>query len=328
MIQQLIGRFVARSSRTAAFVAAFCLALASAQASAYSAMYVFGDSLSDTGNVSIATGGAVPSSPYFAGRFSNGPIWVETLAANLGLSANPSLGGGTNFAFGGAVTGAPFTSGVPTLTEQVSSMYLAGTGGVADANALYVVWGGGNDVRTGNAAVLTNSVPNISNIISTLAAAGAQNFLVANLPDIGLTPEAQAAGPATVAGATYLSTNFNTQLAAATAGLRTSLGVNIIDLDVYGFLNNVIANPGLYGFTDTSDQCFVGPTGVGGSGTVCADPDQYVFWDGVHPTAAAHAALGDYATAAVIPVPPAVVLFLSAFAALGGLRRRIGLKAA
>jgi len=328
MFQQLIGRFVARGSRTAAFVAALFLALASAQASAYSAMYVFGDSLSDTGNVNILTGG-VPFPPYYPGHFSNGPVWVETLAANLGLSANPALGGGTNFAFGGAVTGAPFTSSVPTLTQQVNDYYLTGTSGVADPNALYVVWGGGNDVRSGSTAVLVNSVPNISNIISTLAAAGAQNFLVANLPDIGLTPEAQAAGPATVAGATYLSTNFNTQLAAATAGLRTSLGVNIIDLDVYAFLNNVIANPGLYGFTDTSHQCFVGPTGVGGSGTVCTDPDQYVFWDGVHPTAAAHAALGDYATAAVIPVPPAVILLVSAFATLGGLRRRsAGMKAA
>lgn len=321
MFQQLIGRLVARGSRVTALVFALFLAFASTQASAYSAMYVFGDSLSDTGNVNIVTGG-VPFPPYYPGHFSNGPVWVETLAANLGLSANPALGGGTNFAFGGAVTGAPFTSSVPTLTQQVSNYYLPGVSGVADPSALYVIWGGGNDVRSGSPAVLTASVPNISNIISTLAAAGAQNFLVANLPDIGLTPEAQAAGPATVAGATFLSTNFNTQLAAATAGLRTSLGVNIIDLDVHSFLNNVIANPGAYGFTDTSNPCYVGPTGVGGSGTVCSDPSQHVWWDGVHPTAAAHAALGNFATAAVIPVPPAVILLASAFATLGGLRRR------
>ncbi len=325
MIPQFFGRIAARGSRSTAFVVALFLALASAQASAYSTMYVFGDSLSDTGNVNIVTGG-VPFPPYATGRFSNGPVWVETLATNLGLSASAALAGGTNYAFGGAATGAPFTSSVPTLTQQVSSYFLPGVGGVADPNALYVVWGGGNDVRTGDPSVLTYSVPNISNIITTLAAAGATNFLVPNLPDIGLTPEAQAGGPAVVAGATYLSTTFNTQLATATAGLRTSLGVNIIDLDVYTFLNNVIANPSLYGLTDTSNRCFTGPTGVGGSGTVCANPGEFLFWDGIHPTAAAHAALGNYATAAVIPVPPAIILLVSAFATLGGLRRRISLR--
>ena len=304
-------------------VGALVVSLVSAQASAYSALYVFGDSLSDTGNVNIITGG-VPLPPYATGRFSNGPVWVETLAANLGLSANPALGGGTNWAFGGAPTGPPFTQSVPYITQQVSGGfgplpgYLPSVGGVADPNALYVVWGGGNDVRQGS---ITNSVANISSAITTLAAAGATNFLVPNLPNIGLTPEAQAGGPAVVAGATFLSVAFNGQLIAATAGLRSSLGVNIIDVDVFAFLNNTIANAGALGITNTTGRCYSGATGVGGGGTVCANPNEYVFWDGIHPTAAAHALLGNYASSA-IPVPAAAWLFVSGIAALGALRRK------
>jgi outer membrane lipase/esterase len=314
------GRPVARGLRAWSFVGALVVSLASGQAFAYSALYAFGDSLSDSGNVSVLTGGAVPAAPYAPGRFSNGPVWVETLAANLGLAANPALLGGTNFAFGGAVTGGPFTSSTPSLTAQVSTYYLPSVGGVADPNALYVVWGGGNDVRNIGQGLnppgdIAASVGNILNIVSTLAAAGAQNFLVSNLPNIGLTPEAAAGGPAAQAGATALSVAFNNGLAANLPGLASFLGVNIITLDAFGFLNNAIAGAPGNGFTNTTAPCYVsGPT-------ACANPNEYIFWDGIHPTAAAHQLLGNYA-ASVIPVPPAAILLISGFAALGALRRK------
>lgn len=287
------------------------------QAFAFSQLIAFGDSLSDTGNINAANPG-VPFPPYYPGRFSNGPVWVEYLATSLGLSANASLLGGTNYAFGGAPTGPPFVSSSPSLTTQLNGMYLPAHP-VADPNALYVVWGGGNDVRQGS---ITGSVANISSIISTLAAAGAVNFLVPNLPNIGLTPEAIAGGPGTVAGATFLSTTFNAQLAAAIPTLESSLGINIIDLNVYGFVNNVIANPGAYGFTNTNTRCYSGPTGVGGAGAVCANPNEYLFWDGIHPTASAHQQLGAYA-ASIIPVPAAVWLLGSALGVLGLVRRKV-----
>ncbi|MEO7387019.1 MAG: SGNH/GDSL hydrolase family protein [Gammaproteobacteria bacterium] len=326
MIQESSGRTVARGLRAVSLVGALFVALASSQAFAYSSLYVFGDSLSDTGNIYISTGG-IPLPPYAGGRFSNGPVWVETLAANLGLAANPALGGGTNYAFGGAPTGAPYSSSSPSLTYQVNTLYLPSVAGAADPNALYVVWGGGNDVRaigTGAAppSAIASSVTNIANIINTLAAAGAQNFVVPNLPDIGLTPEAIAGGPAAVAGATALTLAFNSGLAASLAGLESGLGVNIIDVDVYAFLNDTIANSPGNGFTNTNTRCYTGATGVGGGGSVCANPDEYIFWDGIHPTAAAHQLLGNFATAAVVPVPQAAILLVSAFAALGGLRRK------
>jgi len=296
-------------------VAALFVALVSGQAYAYSAMYVFGDSLSDVGNVSVATAGATPPPPYAPGRFSDGPVWVETLSANLGLGpVAPSLLGGKNFAWGGATTGGTPPPAIPgtSLTQQVAG-YLGGVGGVADANALYVVWGGGNDVRAGN---VTNTVANLSAMITSLATAGAVNFLVPNLPNIGLTPDAIAAGPAAVAGATFLSNLVNTQLAAAIPGLISGLSINIISLDVWSFLNNTIAGSPGNGYTNTNQPCL--DTSIP---SLCFNSGDYIFWDGIHPTARAHQDLGNLASQ-VIPVPPAAILLISAIAALGGLRRK------
>jgi phospholipase/lecithinase/hemolysin len=307
--------FPSRGSRTLRMALVMFVVLFAGRAAAFSGMYIFGDSLSDTGNIFINQGGAVPAAPYFAGRFSNGPVWVETLASGLGLTANPALAGGTNYAFGGAATGNPPGSSSPTLIQQMG-LYLSGHGGIADPNALYVVWGGGNDVRAQNSA---NSVTNLSSIVSNLAAAGAVNFLVPNLPDIGLTPEAVAQG--TVAIKTTLSVTHNANLVTAMDGLRSSLGINILNLDVYDFVNQIVANPGANGFTNTTDACYSGVTGLGGPGTVCATPNTYLFWDGIHPTAAAGQLLGLRALA-IIPVPSALFLLGSALGALGVIRRK------
>ena len=76
------------------------------RAGAYDAIYAFGDSLSDTGNIFAATGGAEPAAPYANGQFSNGAVWVQDLAAGLGVAPlKPSLLGGTDYAYGGAQTG-------------------------------------------------------------------------------------------------------------------------------------------------------------------------------------------------------------------------------
>src|SRR5438270_12307648 len=67
-------------------------------AATYSSVVVFGDSLSDNGNLFAASGGLVPQVPYYNGRFSNGPVAVEQLSGLLGV---PLL----DFALGGATTG-------------------------------------------------------------------------------------------------------------------------------------------------------------------------------------------------------------------------------
>jgi len=123
-------------------------------ANPYSNIYVFGDSLSDTGNVSVLTGGAVPGAPYFQGRASNGPLYDDVLAAGLGLTLTPSrqdlnhdgIDDGNNFAYGGARTRTyPFPFDGHSLLGQLQEFESRGP--VADPNALYVVFGGANNIQ-------------------------------------------------------------------------------------------------------------------------------------------------------------------------------------
>jgi outer membrane lipase/esterase len=298
----------------AVLAAAVCALPAHAAIPTYSNMYVFGDSLSDTGNISAFFGGQIPLAPYYEGRFSNGPIWIDDLAGALGLAASPSFTGGTNYAWGGAVTG-PGGGLLPpyTLIDQ-AGFYLNDHGGLADPNALYVVWGGGNDVLDENSG---DAAANLGDVISGLAAAGAKNFLVPNLPNIGLVPLSLMDGSSAVKE--QLSLEFNAQLDTVLSELSATLPVNIMTLDVFGLFNAILGDPGAYGYTDWTDPCYEGALGIGGPGNVCSDPDAWVFWDGIHPTAHSHQLLADAALAALspVPLPAALPLLLAALGALG-----------
>src|SRR5262245_48131739 len=236
----------------------------------YSNMYVFGDSLSDTGNISYFFGGQIPQPPYYEGRFSNGPIWIDGLAAGLGLTVSPSYPGGNNYAWGGAVTG-PGGGVLPpySLLDQ-RDFFLEDHGGVADPDALYVIWGGGNDVLDEDSA---NAPENLGAIIGDLAAAGAVNFLVPNLPNLGLVPLSLADGTSEVKE--QLTLEFNAELAQIIGELSATLPVNIMTLDVFGLFNEILAAPGDWGYTNWTEPCYEGPLGLGGPGEVCADPDAW-----------------------------------------------------
>lgn len=288
----------------------------------FSNLYVFGDSLSDVGNISSFFGGLIPLPPYAPGRFSDGDVWVEYLAADLGLGMSASENGGTNYAWGGAVTGGNEFDLPPLDLTQQTGRFLTDTGGAADSGALYVVWGGGNDVRDENTV---NSIDNLEQVISDLAAAGAENFLVPNLPNIGLTPESLGDGSSAVKEA--LTIDFNAGLEALIDELNNSLAINIVLFDVFDLFDRLVNDPAFaaaFGLTNVNEACFTGVTGLGGEGDVCANPDEYVFWDGIHPTTAAHGLLADFASDALtaVPVPAALPLFLAALGWLGLIRRR------
>lgn len=143
---------------------------------------VFGDSLSDVGQVFQATGGMYPPNPiYFQGRYSNGRVWVEYLAERLHLSSKQT----NNFAYGGATTGSDRNSLVPSLLTQVQMF--TKTHQQPSPNALYVLWAGANDYLQGISDV-TISVANVTRTIISLVNVGAKNILVVNLPDLGQLP--------------------------------------------------------------------------------------------------------------------------------------------
>lgn len=245
-------------------------------------LYVFGDSLSDTGAVFRATGGMYPSSPpYFQGRYSNGRVWVEYLGDRLHLSPNQV----NNFAYGGATTGSDRNM-VPGLLTQVQ--LFAQTHKNTHSDALYVLWAGANDYLQGVSSAIP--VANITKAIATLADVGAKKILVANLPDLGQLPT-------TRKGANSASLSALTQ--AYNQGLRRSLkvaqqhsDVQIATLDANTLYRQAIANPATFGFTNVISPCLTGLS-------TCGNPDQFLFWDGIHPTTKAHRILGETAFAAI-----------------------------
>lgn len=252
----------------------------------FSNIFVFGDSLSDQGQLFDLTGGAFPPQPpYFQGRFSNGPVWIEGAAPRLGLSTSLE----NNFAFGGATSGtdnyndALLGADLPGVTDELNG-FLQGLGGqAADPEALYVVWAGSNDFfldLSDPSAVITDAVTNIANIVGTLEAFGAQHVLVMNLPDLGQTPYGISSGLAPQL--TYLTQTFNSAL----SGTLDLLGLDATQIDVFSRFQQIVADPAAFGLTNVTVAAF------DGAGVV-ADPATSLFWDSVHPTAAGHALIAD-----------------------------------
>lgn len=250
----------------------------------YDAIYVFGDSYCDVGNIYAATGGKTPlSPPYFDGRFSNGPIWVEHVAGAWGLPMKASLLGGTDYAVGGAyVTSAQVTSQgtIPSVPQQVEE-YLSQNGGHADPHALYIIEGGGNDILGASGGSPENLGYQIALGISgselLLRRAGAANFLIPDLLDVGQLPAATA--HASFATAASIATN---KALDQFLGLEDYLErVHIHRLNVFSLFHAVAADPTHFGFTDIVTPCLnPGP---------CSDPDHTLFWDPEHPTEFGHA---------------------------------------
>jgi outer membrane lipase/esterase len=248
----------------------------------YDNLYVFGDSYCDVGNLFAATGGEVPGAPYFEGRFSNGPIWLDHVAGFLGVPMKPSSLGGTDYAFGGAwVTAAqPLGTGsIPSVPQQVE-LYLLQNGGKADPNALYILEGGGNDIlgtTTGSSQALGAKIAvGIAASELALRKAGARHFVIPNLFDVGLLP----AAAGNTAFASAASKAVNTDLAFLLAAESLLEGVHILRLDVFSLLGAVETDPTHFGFTDVTEPCL--------TTTVCSDPDHTFFWDTHHPTEFGH----------------------------------------
>lgn len=148
-------------------------------------LLVFGDSLSDVGNFYLINNEQEPKEPYYEGRFSNGPVWIEVFAEKMGLPAvKPSLAGGKNYAFGGARTGVGDRNGKPDIGAQIEE-YLNKTNGKIEKNQLIVVSGGCNDFLKGNPI---QTIPNTIKNIEKLAKAGGKTFLVSNFPPLGSLP--------------------------------------------------------------------------------------------------------------------------------------------
>lgn len=325
----------------AAAVAALAL-FGSAGALAYSSVVVFGDSLSDSGNNAmilgtdpgqvIANNQYIPTLPYAQGSYTDANVWVNSFAVGLGVpsGAVPSQQAGGNYAFGAArtVVNGAGTGGFPFSATTQLGMYLMGNPAI-NADSLFVVAIGGNDVRTtieaaqadpGNAGAIigagvTAFAAGVDAIVDSLQAAGAANpnIVVWTAPDVGKTPFAIAAGGAAgAAAATAISANFNLALSGALAD-DVALGVKVFD--IFTIVNGVVAAPAAFGLSNVTDAC-------GALGAAC-DPATYLFWDGIHPTSAGHALIaGAMLQVVAVPEPGSVLMMAVGLAGLLFVHRR------
>jgi outer membrane lipase/esterase len=270
---------------------------------------VFGDSLSDPGNdfALINTQNTppyddldpltiIPHAPYAKGghHYSNGATWVEQFAKRRKLAkyVTPAWqSSGTmaaNYAVGG---GRAYDDQVNKNLPQQVSRFLEDVGDYqAPSDALYVIEFGGNDVRDILAGgdpgiIIAQSANSIANNIYLLWLNGARKFLVWNAPDLSKTPAIQTMGPAiqqAVFGLLYYY--FNPAIEMALDSVSSLPGIEIKRFDAFGMVNEFVVNPEAYGLEVVNVACItpnVPPFD-------CTEPDEYPFWDGIHPTRAVH----------------------------------------
>jgi phospholipase/lecithinase/hemolysin len=294
--------------KKAAFTALLAVLLFAVKAhAAYSSLYVFGDSLSamSGGGFQYPPPPGVTATNYWNGRFSNGQVWVEYLAAleNIPFSTNTDF---SNFG------------------DDSSEVYLNLVYGnyyppKDIATSLYILWPACSDCFLLALFDGTNSwtddiqteMTNISDSVDILYQQGVRTLVMPNAVDISTVPFFTKTLPAltsnTVAVAPYL--------AAARAGViqyNTALASNINYLgakypaltlrapDFYSQLNYIIAHTSAYGITKTNidvledsalaDKSFTGPGA------------NYLFWDYLHPTTKVHSIIANFVAQNITPM--------------------------
>lgn len=297
-----------------------------ASATHYTSLYAFGDSLSDIGsNPSAALsifnllGGSCdpghPCPPYFDGRYSNGPVASEYLADlilpgggqptnYISFAVSGSTTGIGNYGDGGTATSSGFF-GVPGMAQQLGSYLPVAAPGPVDPDALYMVWGGANDFLTEDDPFA--AAGRIASYVGDLASIAARTILVPNVPDLSLTPYIQA-NPGLIPIARGFSLAFNATLASQLDNVSAMFpDTRIIEYDVFALFNDVIADPAAYGFSNVTQACLL---------VMCANPDEFLFWDDFHPTTRAHAIIASGFTSAV-PEPITLLLVALGLAFVG-----------
>ncbi|MEM1183854.1 MAG: SGNH/GDSL hydrolase family protein [Planctomycetota bacterium] len=240
-----------------------------------SELIVFGDSFSDVGEF------GPPAEPdgrsYFQNRATNGFLWWELLAAELDIpSRNPAIGGGTTQSvLDEQITLFREHSGAFASDSLV--VLLVGTNDIVDQPFLFGSPGAARD------AAIDALVDNLFEFVSTMSSLGAQRFMLTTQFDVTGFPvvfsdDALAGLLPTLA---TVDDAINARLEAETPALARQLGVSITLYDLAGLVEDVVANPGAYGITNTTEP-------ADSDGGVVADPDAYLWWDVIHPTARFH----------------------------------------
>lgn len=290
-----------------------CISFLANAENTYSKVYIFGDSLSDTGNLASVIG-PFPA-PYYQNRVSNGPLAVDTLTAKLGINADASLhllglNSGSNYAVAGAKASG---NEAIDLDTQILS-FKANHGFIAPSDALYVILIGGNDIRsalyetdlTSVDSIINTASNKIKDAIKSLNLIGAQSFLIINSPNISLIPETQLMAtalndPELVKQANEISKHFNKKLHKTIEQIEEESKIRITEFNLFKLFNQMVVNASNLGFTNNTDACFSSVTYTFHPDcNYGLNADQFVFFDEIHPTARVHAMFGEAFYEAVI----------------------------
>jgi outer membrane lipase/esterase len=258
---------------------ALLIQLGSVFSADYSAIYVVGDSLSDTGNNKFAVGDA----RYWNGRTSNGPMWPELLSNQFGVRYSQA----NNKAYSGATS--YDQSGIPGVVTQVQSLPIT-----SPATGLFIMWIGTNDAQKavthyGNVSYATNTLlMNISNAVRILYARGARTIVVLNVYDFYDAPLwRNGAYASSLSEISYGVTLLNARLAAMLNDLKLTLpGLRVVQLGVQKKLELMFTAALNY---DISWPYYIGFNDAGFKAT--RDwwrGEKYCTWDGLHPTSKLH----------------------------------------
>jgi len=271
-------------------------------------MVVFGDSLTDTGNIYISQG--FPQSPcYFKGRYSNGPVWIEYLADTLSLPApTASLSGGLNYAYGGARSGYGLSNDIccsPTygcctysggitghglFTGNQTTLYLAKH--KPNSKTLVVIWIGANDIFSFYPT--SESMTNIAAQVNLLITNGVKYFLILNMPDLGIAPLYH--GTSFQPIATGAATLFNTCLLTTIAQIQVNnTGVKFYTADLFAFSSDLsfIEDRGVVNLYNYA-LSLTNPLNASSKVIKSVNASIDAWWDTEHPHTNLHRAIADY----------------------------------
>ena len=263
-------------------------------------LIIFGDSLSDMGNAKSSLN--VPDTPpYWQGRFSNGPVWVEYLSDAYGVSTTVGTGSsvGDNRAFGGSQTGSGYSYVLlPNVGTQINT-YLANVQSSIPSGTVVSLWAGGNDFLygTANSNVI---IANMESHIRQLELVGATELIIPNLPPLELTPEVQSRSQNQQSNIRSEVISYNQKLNSLLNNLTIELNITIHTIDTWTIFNDILQNKEALGFTDTQNAACRGgstllPLPICDNGDpVSPRADEFLFFDKAHPTRVMHRFIGHY----------------------------------
>ena len=266
--------------------------------------------------------------PYSNGRFSNGPNWTDDIAdsqlfywqyylssaecltenvlvsgsgacdATLDPGAQPEVS--MNFSFGGSKSGTEVLLNAPgflTVLEDLEAYNAAGT--ISDVSgSVFTVWTGGNDYSAYASAsggltqqqAVTQVLDNIDDGLVRISNLGAKRIVAFNIQPLETIPtflSVLGTAGATTAGevADLHNNQFNARLEAVSA----QTGTEIILVDVHSMYEHINSNPLLYGFSNITSGCIDETTLARNADCLStSDESGFLYWDGTHPTTAAH----------------------------------------